>query len=293
LSNQRPFLQSTLWKAGLFPIIRLILALLFVAIPIAIIQPLVKSLAPAAFGELFFTLFVVPATFAAYWGYVHLVERRPVAELAIAGSPGEFGYGLILGAGLFTVTIGILWGAGFYHVTGTNGWFVLVQSVSMAVLSGFLEELITRGIIFRILEESLGTWIALALSALLFGAMHLGNPHASLTSATAIALEAGLLLGASYVLTRRLWLAVGLHLAWNFTQGGIFGVSVSGTTANGILQSTLTGPDVLSGGAFGAEASVVAVVVCVTGFLFIIVRAYRQGHIMQPFWVRQKQEVGA
>jgi uncharacterized protein len=286
LSNQRPFLESTFWKAVIFPILRLVLALFFVALPIGIIQIFVKSLGVSTYGELLFTLLVVPAAFATYWGYVRLVERRPVAELAPAGAPKEFGLGLLFGTGLFTVTIGILWGAGFYHITGTNGWFMLVESMSMAIMSGFIEELITRGIIFRIIEDSVGTWIALAVSALMFGSMHLGNPNATLTSAAAIALEAGLLLGACYIVTRRLWLAIGVHLAWNFTQGGIFGVAVSGTTPHGILQSTLTGPEILSGGAFGAEASVVAVVVCVTGFVFVIVRARRKGQIIQPFWAR-------
>ena len=286
MNNQPPFLQSTFWKAGLFPIIRLVLALLSVLIPVGLIQILVKSLVTSSDGGLIFTSFAVPAAFAAYWGYVRLVERRSVDELALPPFPKEFGLGLILGAGLFSITIGVLWGAGFYHVTGTAGWFVLVESLGMAILSGFLEELIARGIIFRIIEDSLGTWIALALSALLFGSLHLGNPHATLTSAAAIALEAGLLLGACYIVTRRLWLAIGVHLAWNFTQGGIFGVAVSGTTPHGILLSNLTGPEILSGGAFGAEASVVAVLVCVTGFLVIIVKARKKGEIIQPFWLR-------
>jgi membrane protease YdiL (CAAX protease family) len=286
LSNQLPFLQSTLWKAVLFPIIRVVLALFFVLIPVGLVQIFVKSLITSSDGSLIFTSLAVPAAFAAYWGYVRLVERRTVDELAVSGAPRELGLGLLLGTGLFTITIGILWAAGFYHVTGTDGWFVLVESLSLAVMSGFIEELITRGIIFRIIEDSLGTWIALALSALLFGSMHLGNPHATLFSAMAIALEAGLLLGACYIVTRRLWLAIGVHLAWNFTQGGIFGVAVSGTTPHGILQSNLTGPEILSGGAFGAEASVVAVIVCVTGFLVIIVKARKKGQIIQPFWIR-------
>jgi uncharacterized protein len=288
MNNQIPFLQSSLWNVGLFPIVRLVVALLFVAIPIALIQVIVKSLADPAYGSLVFTCLVVPVTFGSYWAYVRLVELRPVTELAIVGSPGEFGFGLLYGTSLFTITIGILWGAGFYHVTGTNGWFVLVESVSMAVLSGFIEELITRGIIFRIVEESLGTWIALIFSAVLFGSLHLGNPHATLFSAIAIALEAGLLLGACYILTRRLWLAIGLHLSWNFVQGGIFGVAVSGTAPHGLLVSNLAGPDILSGGAFGAEASVVAVVVCVTGFVVVIIKARKKGQILQPFWLRQK-----
>ncbi len=290
MNNNVRFFDSNLWKSALFPIVRIVLALLFVSVPIGLIQVLVKSLGLPTDGMVLFTCLAVPAAFLAYRGYVHLVEKRNATEIALVGAPLEFGRGLIVGAALFTTTIGILWAFGFYHVSGSNGWFVLVDSLAISVMSGFLEELITRGIIFRIMEEVLGTWIALALSALLFGMMHLGNPHATWTSAIAIALEAGLLLGGCYVLTRRLWLAIGLHLAWNFTQGGIFGVAVSGTTAKGILQSTLTGPELLSGGAFGAEASIFAVVVCVSGFLLIIIKASRQGRIMSPFWVRKQIE---
>ncbi len=286
-----PFLQSTLWKAVLFPFIRLVLALTFVFIPIGLVQMTVKSFEAIAHPDILYTCLVVPTTYAAYWVYVRLIERRPVAELGVSRSLSEFAAGLLAGTGLFTITIGGLWAFGCYHITGTNYWFMLVESMGMAVLSGFVEELLTRGIIFRIIEESVGTWIALVLSALLFGAMHLGNPNATVTSATAIALEAGLLLGACYVLTRRLWFAVGLHLAWNFTQGGIFGVAVSGTTPKGILQSTLTGPPLLSGGGFGAEASIVAVIVCVTGFIVVIIKARNKGRIVKPFWQREAPEV--
>ena len=77
------------------------------------------------------------------------------------------------------------------------------------------------------------------------------NPNATLFSSFAIAMEAGVLLGAAYVLTRRLWLAVGIHFAWNFTQGGIFGGRVSGITMDGLLESQLSGPTLFSGGSSG------------------------------------------
>jgi membrane protease YdiL (CAAX protease family) len=95
-----------------------------------------------------------------------------------------------------------------------------------------------------------------------------------------------MLLAACYVLTRRLWFAIGVHMAWNFAQGGIFGVAVSGITIKGLFQSTLTGPEFLSGGSFGAEASLVAVIVCVSGFVLIILQAHRKGAIVQPSWMR-------
>jgi membrane protease YdiL (CAAX protease family) len=265
------------------PVSRIVIALLAVFVPVVVVQALLRTIGPPLDSALMFTLLSVPSTYSAYRVYVRVIENRQASELSMVGGPAELGRGIVFGAGLFSATIGIIAALGYYRVTGMNHWNVLLDSLTLAVMSGFLEELIARGIIFRILEEWLGTWIALTLSALLFGALHLGNPNATLASATAIALEAGLLLGACYILTRRLWLAVGLHLAWNFTQGGIFGVAVSGTTASGILQSTLTGPVILSGGAFGAEASIVAVFVCVAGFLFIIMKARRKGQIIQPF----------
>jgi hypothetical protein len=71
---------------------------------------------------------------------------------------------------------------------------------------------------------------------------------------SALALEAGVMLGAAYLVTRRLWLAIGIHGAWNFTQAGIFSVPTSGIAMNGVFVGALGGPAWLSGGAFGAEA---------------------------------------
>src|SRR5439155_20567927 len=105
--------------------------------------------------------------------------------------------------------IGILWLLGCYQVTGINGGSALIMNISISLLSGFVEEVIFRGVIFRILEEWLGTWLALVMSALFFGFAHIANPNATIISAAAIALEAGLLLAAAYLVTRRLWFAIG------------------------------------------------------------------------------------
>jgi hypothetical protein len=147
-----------------------------------------------------------------------------------------------------------------------------------------------RGIIFRITEESLGTWLALFISGLLFGLAHLANPNATVVAALSIALEAGVLLAAGYIVTRRLWVSIGMHFAWNFTLGGIFGVAVSGIEVRGLLKATLTGPDLLSGGPFGPEASVLAVLVCTSMAIILTVHAVRAGRIMRPFWTRRAPE---
>jgi hypothetical protein len=161
-----------------------------------------------------------------------------------------------------------------------------VPVFAASVVSGVFEEILFRGVLFRIMEEGLGTWLALLISALIFGLLHLMNPNATLIAGVAIALEAGVLLAAAYASTRRLWLPIGLHFAWNFTQGGVFGVAVSGVNFKGLLQSTLTGPELFSGGEFGAEASIVAIVVGIAAGIYFLWRARAKGNFVKPFWQR-------
>jgi uncharacterized protein len=171
-----------------------------------------------------------------------------------------------------------------YQITGSNGWAAMLATVPGFVLFGVLEEVVMRGVVFRILEESLGSWIALAISAAIFGLLHLLNPGATLLNAAAVMVEAGVMLAAAYMLTRRLWFCIGIHIAWNFTEGGIFSAVVSGADTKGLLQAKLTGADWLTGGAFGAEGSVIAVTICATAGIVLVVQAVRKGNVVPPFW---------
>ena len=224
----------------------------------------------------------------AYYGFVRVIERRSVTELSSQNMFVELASGMLVGAILFSVTIGILWLLGYYKVIGINPWTVIFSWLVLAIISGVSEELLFRGILFRVVEESLGTWLSLAISALIFGLFHLANPNATLWGAIAIAIEAGIMLAASFVYTRRLWLPIGIHFAWNFVQGAIFGVAVSGNEATGLLQSTLSGPPSLSGGDFGAEGSIFAVLVCLVAGSYFIWKSYQQGKFIKPFWNRPK-----
>ncbi len=276
-----------------FPLTRIVLALLFVVgaqsvAALLVLNPVRNALTVANGSALDFLLIVVQILVAllAYVAYVRLVERRPVWELSLRGALGELGTGLLLGAGLFTVAMGIVWLLGGHAFTAVNGLGAVFAPLAAALVAGFVEEVIFRGILFRIVEESLGSWIALALTAALFGALHLFSPEATLQGVVAIALSAGVLLGAAYVLTRRLWLAIGIHAAWNFVQGGVFGVSVSGNESQGLLEGSPTGPELVSGGAFGVEASIVTVVaVGALGVVFLL-RAVRNDNVVTPYWRR-------
>jgi membrane protease YdiL (CAAX protease family) len=280
----------TPWRERLLrsAIVRIVAALLAIAIPFAAIAIPInlyvsdKSLKKA--GALLLTVVVV----GAYRAYVRLIEKRPVSELSSLRALRELGAGVLLGAVLFSLTIGVLAALRVYEVTGNNGWAAMLATVPGFVLAAVLEEVVMRGIVFRILEQSLGSWLALALSAVIFGALHLLNHGATLLNAGAVMLEAGILLAGAYMLTRRLWLCIGIHFAWNFTQGGIFSAAVSGGTTRGLLQAKLVGAEWLTGGAFGVEASAVAVVVCFSAAVLLLIAAKRKGNVRPAFWSGQQ-----
>ena len=221
----------------------------------------------------------------AYLLYVRLCEWRRAGEVSLVGAAREAAVGALIGGGLMTAAVGCLWLAGSYHVAGVRPAVTVVPVLGFLVAGAYWEELLLRAIVFRILEEWLGTGWSLVLSAAVFAALHLRNPHATPMSAASIAL-AGALLGAAFVVTRRIWLAAGLHWAWNFLQGGVFGVPVSGFAIPGLLVGSLTGPPALSGGAFGVEGSVVSVAVCAMAAPALLAAAAKRGHLVPALWVR-------
>lgn len=229
---------------------------------------------------------LVPAA-VAYVALVRAVERRPLTELALPRLPAQGGLGLLIGTVLIGTTVAVLWLSGSYRVIGTNPHATWVPAVLVLGLgAGLGEEIVSRGALFRIVEEGMGTWWALAISASFFGAMHLRNPGVTPWSlATVVA--AGVLLGLLYHVTRSLWVCAGMHLAWNVLQGTVFGIAVSGYPAHGFLVARLSGPEWLSGGAFGAEGSVVAFLVCLSCSALLLGIALRRRSIVSPAWKRR------
>lgn len=222
---------------------------------------------------------------AVYVAFVRFVERRPVNELARAPLARELGGGLLGGAGLYTLCVMILMVLGVYRVDGINPFPLILPSIAMAISSSVFEELLHRGVIFRNVEELAGSWIALLVSALIFGLRHLGNPEATLLGALAITFEAGVLLAALFLLTRRLWLSIGFHMGWNFVQSGIYSGSVSGAFKQpGLFRATLEGPEFLTGGSFGMEGSVVAFGLCTATGLLVLHAAAKRGNMLPPMW---------
>ena len=285
--------REPLWVRVLeFPPIALVVATIlfivasYVAYSILAYEPATMGAGPKAVTEAVVNISLLGVV---YKLTIRHLGDKPIDDLPAKGAFTLTAAGLAIGFLLFSAVALIAYLAGVYRITGyggTDGF--LVAFASMALLPGFREELLFRGIFFRWIEEFGGTWLALAVTSALFGFAHLFNPNATWFSSFAIAVEAGVLLGGAYMLTRSLWLPIGLHAAWNFTQGFIYGVPVSGIDSTGLVTAELSGSEWLSGGTFGLEASVIALVIATAAGVWMVWRSVKRGLIVPPMWVKRR-----
>ncbi|MFV2175265.1 lysostaphin resistance A-like protein [Actinomadura sp. LOL_016] len=207
-------------------------------------------------------------------------ERRAPTEVAARGAAAT-GRGMLIGTAMFAAVIVNTALLGGYRIDGFGSVTGALEILGFMAAAAVTEELLFRGVLFRIIEERIGTYLALALTGLLFGLAHMANPDATLWGALAIAIEAGGMLAAAYAATRTLWAPIGLHFAWNFAQGGVFGTQVSGNgESEGLLDGTTSGPVLLSGGEFGPEASGYAVLAGAVLTITFLWLARRRGHVV-------------
>ena len=273
-----------------FPVVRILIAVVFVGAATAIGQILLSflrevfAIKDAAMANLLAFLLITPLAYFAYLLYVRWIEKRGATELGFSNAWRELGLGALIGFGLFSLVILVLWLLGYYQAIRIEFLFLsLFGSLLGAFVSAWVQELIFRAAIYRIIEEWLGTWWALGISALLFGLIHLSNKGATLISALAVSLEAGLILGAAYTLTHRIWMAVGIHMAWDFANDGIYGVGIaaqSGAKLTGLIHANLNGPVLFTGGTLGVEASLLTLIFMLLAGGLILWIAYRDGHFI-------------
>jgi membrane protease YdiL (CAAX protease family) len=226
--------------------------------------------------------------FGSYILYSRVIDATWPSDLRRAGAGRDLAVGSLLGSGLFTAALAVVWLAGGYSVVGTNSLGIVVPAIAAITFFVGIEEVINRGIILPEIESRLGSWVAIAVSSAIFAAYHIpltANPTAL---AVASIFLAGLLMGGAYVYTRQLWLPIAIHAGWNFTQGAVFGVSVSGNEAgsNALLVGETAGPAWLSGGAYGLEGSLVTLAVLALGAAVVLWQAHRRGRTVSRTWRR-------
>ena len=200
----------------------------------------------------------VLALYALWWKWT---EKRKATDLPLRRLAGDTALGFGVGILFFILVTGCIALLGGYRVGSVNwDWNALIRSLFIFLVVGVGEEVLFRGIVFRMIDDRWGTVVALAVSALIFGFVHITNNNATVWSSVAIAVEAGLLLGAAYKWSGTLWVPIGIHWSWNYFQGPIFGFAVSGGDTPSHIKPVIQGSDWLTGGSFGAEASIPAFV---------------------------------
>lgn len=270
---------SPMWRRVLGnPLARMIAASLAMFLPLALSFALMEALLPKDMLVAWPNLMAALVCALGYWAYVNRVERRKVAELSSSGALVEWARGAGLGVLLGLFTLAPLWGLGVYRVEGLGDGFALIKQIPEMLLVSVLEELLVRGVIFRIAEQVWGSRRALVLSAALFVAAHL--PGEISLMGVLVTAVASLAFTAAFQLSRRLWLPMGMHFAWNYLFSAVFSVPVSGHEAKGWLHGSMSGPEWLSGGAYGVEASAVALLVWTMAGALLLHRAHAGGRFM-------------
>lgn len=266
------WLRACAWAIPLF---------FLVAIPAGAITQLVGGFWPKTNEPMQFVagLLGALASLGIYALAVRLAEKRNASEIALRPMLPQLSFGLLTGVAMLSAVMGIMAMFGLYDIQATgpaSAWIPLRK----AIQAGVVEELMMRAVLLRLLWRAFGPWVAFAVSSAVFGLSHLGNPNATVFAALCIALEAGVMLGAFYALTGRVWVSIGVHMAWNFTQGYVFGTAVSGTELGPAIARSMpnaTAPEWLTGGAFGPEASLPGLVVCLAVGLAAVWLAWRRG----------------
>lgn len=228
----------------------------------------VTTFSPLAFGYRVYDTLIVLAVIGVFR---RVIDRRPLRALGFDFVRGWWRE-LLAGFALIVVA----WGAIFALALGTGAATVvgfawetrafdailgaLAFGLFFNLLVGLAEEADARGYVLQNLAEGIRVVPAILVSAAYFGVLHLLNPGAGLFSTLGI-FFAGVLLALGYYTTRRLWFPIGMHAAWNFAEGPLFGFPVSGLDMGGLFRLRITGPDWWIGGAFGPEAGALAVLV--------------------------------
>ena len=230
------------------------------------------------------SLLTAGITLYAFKKYLGLyVEDK--ARLSILRQMRTIGIGWLVSTVYFSTVMACLYLSGNYVVTSVQ--FNLDSQLcwlGIFLLVGISEEIACRGIIFRLISDKWNVATGLVVSALLFGFLRLFNEGAAVWSSLALALNSGWLMAIAYAYHQTIWVPIGMHWGWNYIQGNIFGCSVSGqaTGLTPLITPSISGPDILTGGEFGPEASIITIVI---GIAISIVYTV--------LYIKKKKRIGA
>lgn len=226
-------------------------------------------------------VFLGTAIFLFTWFTRTFIDRKSLPSLGFSWKDytNEAGLGFFAALALLGIGTLILVITGFLSFVTANfnaGSFIL--EIFIMLIVAFVEELLFRGYLLNNLMQSMNKWWALSITAALFSLFHGSNPDVTLFAVFNI-FFAGMLLGINYIFTKNLWFGIVFHFAWNFFQGPVLGYDVSGLKLTSLLQQSVSGPEIWTGGPFGFEGSLlcpVLLIIAVFIFAYAFIKRYEE-----------------
>ncbi|WP_433515209.1 CPBP family intramembrane glutamic endopeptidase [Nonomuraea sp. CA-143628] len=222
---------------------------------------------------------------------IPLARRMEGESLAGLGLPAKSAVrhllsGLAVGGGVQVLVFGIMALAGWYTVSAVKvDVGSLVTMTLLALCVGFWEEWAFRGVLLRLPEKAIGSWWALVFSAVIFGLIHAPNANSTPLALVGIAVVGGLVMGGGFLLTRSLWLPIGIHTGWDLFQSSVLGAGSTGAGAiseTPLLRGHVSGPELWTGTPGVPEAGLLLILVAIVVGVVLLVLAARAGHIRAP-----------
>ncbi len=276
------------------PLARIVIVLGFVA-PVIVFNNVISLFVVERMGEPLKSLMQIPKAFVllvllamVYRSYTRRIEKRGAIELGGDRWYLEFGAGWLMGGGMVASIVCALSLLGSFRIVSFNDPLLLVTSFFRYGQGSFVEELLFTVVLFRLIEEFVGTPASYLTVSLLFGLLHLGNDNATIGTSLFITIQEITLL-APFILTRRLWMSWAVHFSWNYSQTAVFGMNNSGMAHGGFINPEVGGPELLTGGSFGIEASVLGMLVNLAIGLPLLAAAWRYGQLVAPRWRRNQE----
>jgi CAAX protease family protein len=273
---------STTWKVAVF-------LTLWGALYAPLLVPVANRLGQnvgSSLARLYFEITATITILLAGWVMTRFIDKRSFVSLGFKPDNivRDVVVGLGIGSGMMAVSVVVLWSFGWAvpQAVAVFSWFALFLTGAAILANTVTQEVLVRGYIQQAIQLQFGSVSAVILSAVVFTLLHIGAIKGAVVP-TANLFAAGILLGIAYAVTRNLWLPIALHFGWNFLQGPVLGLTVSGQSVDsGWRVFRLEGPPIFTGGAFGLEGGLVATATTVFGITALLLLRLPEVNVVSP-----------
>ncbi len=222
---------------------------------------------------------------AVYIFLFRVYEKRKITELSTSNLFSFASIGFVSGFVLQSLFVLIIFLFAEYSILHVNAINAVMPAFNASLTAGFVAELLIVGVFFRLMEEKLGTEIALIILIIIFAIIHANAKNATWLSVVNTALQSGIMLPATYIVSRSLWFTIFMHFAWDFAEPGIYGGINPGNNINeSLLTSKISGSDIITGGLNGPQNSIQSFIICLIVSVILLSIAKRKNKFIKTSW---------